>query len=64
MKKDKVNYIVSEAFFRTGVAKYQFANYIGISEQTLYRKLRIELPIEEQKEIVKKIEEFAKEPSE
>lgn len=57
----KKNYIVNEAFFRTGVTRYLFAKYLGISEQTLYRKLREELPIEEQEKLVSLIEKYAEE---
>ena len=58
---NKTNYIVNEAFFRTGTTRFQFANHLGISEQTLYRKLRVELPIDEQRKIASQIEQYARE---
>lgn len=57
----QTNYIVNEAFFRTGTTRYQFADYLGISAQTLYRKLRIELPAEEQRKLVSQIEQYSQE---
>lgn len=47
----KANYLVNESLFLTGVKRFELAQKMGISSQTLYRKLRLELPLEEQKEI-------------
>lgn len=57
----QTNYIVNEAFFRTGTTRYQYAHHLGISEQTLYRKLRVELPIDEQMKMASEIERYANE---
>lgn len=43
-----------------GLYSYELAEFIGIGEQTLCRKLRNELPKEEQMELIAKIRELAK----
>ena len=43
-----------------GLYAYELADFLGISEQTLCRKLRYELPKEQQAELIKKIRELAK----
>lgn len=43
-----------------GLYSYQLAEFMGISEQTLCRKLRNELPKEQQAELIVKIRELAK----
>ena len=48
----KNNTLIREALFRTGMKKWQLAKAMGISEPTLYRMLREELPEEKQREIV------------
>ena len=35
-----------------GLRQWQLAAIIGVSEQTLYRKLRVELPEEEQSKLI------------
>lgn len=55
------NKIIRDAMFRNNVKYWQLSDDIlKISEPTLYRKLRHEIPVEEQKEIAKLIEEYAK----
>ncbi len=40
-----------------GLTQYDLAKLLGISEMTVYRRLRDELPEEEQDRIITKIEE-------
>ena len=43
--------------FENDLRMFELAKLLGISETTLYRRLRTELPEEEQDRIVKAIEE-------
>lgn len=43
-----------------GLYAYELAEFMGISEQTLCRKLRNELPKEQQGELIKNIRELVK----
>ncbi len=55
------NLIIRSAMLRTGVRTWQVAkDILKISEPTIYRKLRSELPEEEQLRIAALIEEYAK----
>lgn len=54
----KPNMIIRSALFLSGMKKWQLAVLLGMSEPTLYRKLRAELPEPEQREIAARIEEF------
>ncbi len=54
------NLIIRSAMLKTGVRAWQVArDILKVSEPTLYRKLREEIPEEEQKEIAARIEEYA-----
>lgn len=54
------NLIIRGAMLKTGVRAWQVAKHIlKISEPTLYRKLRDEIPEDEQRQIATLIEEYA-----
>lgn len=55
------NQMIRAAQNRHGLRQWQVADIIGIHADTLSRKLRHELPEEEQKAIVKQIEEAMQE---
>lgn len=46
---------IKEALFNTQIRQYELVSILGISESTLTRKLRNELPDEEQDKIVRLI---------
>ena len=48
---------IREALFETGIRQYELAALLGVSDMTLFRKLRFELPDEEQERIIKVINE-------
>ncbi len=50
MQNKRKNPIIDQAFYETGLQRYVFAAYLNVSEQTLFRRLRMELPEDEQKE--------------
>ena len=55
------NLIIRTALIKHNVRTWQLANDIlKVSEPTVYRKLRIELPEDEQRRIASLIEEYAK----
>lgn len=56
------NLLIREALFRTGVKKWQLAKLMGISEPTLYRMLRENLPEDKQMEIVNLINQETEMP--
>lgn len=49
------------ALVNFGIKQYSLAEYLGITETTLSRKLRKELPPEEKRRILDAIENMAKE---
>lgn len=51
------NALIRNALQETGMKHWELADLLGIGETTLCRKLRHELPMDEQLAIVKKIEE-------
>ena len=51
---------VRKSLFVHEVTQAQLADAIGIHEQTLSRKLRHELPLDEQKKLCEEIERLAK----
>lgn len=52
------NELIKQAMKKRGVFTWQVAELMGISENTLYRRMRKELPIDEQIRIVKLIENW------
>lgn len=52
------NLIVRMELIQASMKMYQLAELLGISENTLFRKLRHELPEKDQEEIVSKIREW------
>lgn len=54
------NLKIRKALIEAGLKNYQLAHLMGISEFTLSRKLRTELPEVEQKKIIAIIEEHKK----
>ena len=55
------NLIIRGAMLKTGVRAWQVAkDILKISEPTLYRKLREEIPEDEQQKIAALIEDYAK----
>ena len=44
---------VRTALFETNIRQYELAHLMGISEMTMIRRLRFELPEEEQDEMIK-----------
>lgn len=53
------NKLIRDALAKHDYKQWELAEIMGISEFSLSRKMRHELPEEEQKEIVSKIEEYA-----
>ena len=53
------NESVKVKLIRAGVRQFELAKALGISETTLYRRLREELPRSEQKRLVAIIDEVA-----
>ena len=54
------NQIIREELKARGVRQWQLADALGISEQTMVRRLRFELDEETQFEMLTKIDELAK----
>lgn len=54
------NQIIREELKARGVRQWQLADALGISEQTMVRRLRFELDEETQLEMLTKIDELAK----
>ena len=54
------NIAIRLALLKSGMRHYELASIMGISESTLGRKLREELPEDEQERIVALIEEESK----
>lgn len=54
------NIIIRMELLKASMKTYQLADVLGVHENTLIRRLRKELPEEEQKEIVAKIQEWSK----
>lgn len=57
----KANQTIRDAAKRKGVKHWQIANYLGISEPTIMRWLRIPLSPEREKAIIEAVEVIAKE---
>ena len=55
------NLIIRNALLIHNVKQYELANIMGVSVNTLVRKMRVELPEEQQKELAEKIKQYAKE---
>ena len=53
------NLIIRTALLTYDVRTWQLAKIMGISEPTVYRRLRQELPEEEQKKIAAMIKQYA-----
>lgn len=51
------NSIIRIEMLETGIKQWELAKILGISESSLSRKLRNELPVEEQNKIVSMIEQ-------
>ena len=51
------NLIIRTTMLKNGYRAWMLANLLKISEPTLYRKLRVELPEDEQRRIAELIEE-------
>lgn len=56
--KQKNNPIIQEAKESKRLFNYEIAKILGVSEMTYYRMMRSELPVNEQKEIAKQIEQY------
>ena len=57
----KANQTIRETAKRRGVKHWQIAEYLGISEPTIMRWLRVPLPPEREKAIMEAIEAITKE---
>lgn len=57
----KANQTIRDAAKRKGVKHWQIAKYLGISEPTIVRWLRVDLSPEREKTIMEAIEAIAKE---
>ena len=55
------NAIVRQALKKYGMCQWELALILGVSEQTMYRKLRVELPEEEQHNLADLITKHRKE---
>ena len=56
----KANMRVRKAMFEHNLAQWQLAKILGCSEQSIWRKLRDELPDDEQTRIIQAIERSVK----
>lgn len=56
----KANMKIRIAMMEHGLTQYDLAKLLGLSEMTMYRRLRDELPEKEQDAIITKIEEASK----
>lgn len=61
MIRNSTNFDVRRCAWEQGVCFRRLALALGISEPTLYRKLRVELADSEKKRFIKAIERLAKE---
>lgn len=55
------NTVIRRAMHRYGVPYWLLAHALGCSEGTLYRRMRFELPEDEQRQYLAMIEEIARE---
>lgn len=55
------NELVRNELRKSGLRQWELAGILGISEQTIYRKLRKELPANEQKQLISVIHANKKE---
>lgn len=53
------NEAVKDALKRHGVPQWELGMELNISENTMYRKLRTDLPKQEQEQLIRKVEEIA-----
>ena len=53
------NKAVKDALKRHGVPQWELGKELNISENTMYRKLRTDLPKQEQDQLIRKVEEIA-----
>lgn len=56
----KANMKIRISMMEHGLTQYDLAKLLGLSEMTMYRRLRDELPEKEQDAIITKIEEASK----
>lgn len=57
---EQANQAIRNALKECGMYQWQLAKLLNISEATITRKMRTELPQEEQKKIIAQIHEWAK----
>ena len=55
----KPNQGVREAMKKNKIPQWELADALGVCEQTVLRKLRHELPKQEQDQLIRKVEEIA-----
>lgn len=53
------NEAVKDALKRHGVPQWELGRELNVSENTMYRKLRTDLPKQEQEQLIRKVEEIA-----
>lgn len=53
------NEAVKDALKRYGVPQWELGRELNVSENTMYRKLRTDLPKQEQEQLIRKVEEIA-----
>ena len=53
------NEAVKDALKRHGVPQWELGKELNVSENTMYRKLRTDLPKQEQEQLIRKVEEIA-----
>lgn len=56
-----MNKLLKETMKKYSIQQWKVADLLGISEFTMARKMRYEIPLKEQKEIIKLIEKYVKE---
>lgn len=54
---------IKDCMYTCKVKAYEMPRILGISESSYYRKMRCEMSNDEQKEIIQKIKQYAKERS-
>lgn len=54
---------IKDCMYSCRVKAYEMPRILGVSESSYYRKMRCEMPSDEQKAIIQKIKEYAKERS-
>ena len=59
----ETNKKIKDCMYSCRVKAYEMPHILGISESSYYRKMRLEMSSDEQKNIIQKIKDYAKDRS-